>query len=213
MRKYLVTLAFLFTGIAHATIIPVGVQNDYSKAKTLSDEWSIVYQGGYGTSFDFNSIISGLNSNVSVALAGATSDGAINFDVFAATTAGILNTITVTNATIFDNGSFWYHNNLSIGFSNISTIRQTQADTFDRSNRGALSWHTITGDNNTTRIGGWRSGSNTSLNSNNTFQRYVLIGTATSVSEPTSLASICLGLAAFGFFRKKKTASLKITGR
>jgi hypothetical protein len=213
MRNYLVTLAFLFTGIAHATIIPVGVQNDYSKAKTLSDEWSIVYQGGYGTPFDFNSIISGLNSNVSVALAGATSDGAINFDVFSATTAGILNTITAANATIFDNGAFWYHNNLSLGFSNISKIRQSQADTFDRTSRGVLSWHTISGDNNTARVGGWRSGSNTSLNTNNRFQRYVLIGTVTIVPEPTTLALLCLGLAAFGFFRKKKTAPLKITGR
>ena len=204
MKSCLVALLFVFTGMAHATVIPFGVENDYSKTQTLSDGWSIVYQGGYGTTFDLNTLISGLDSNVSVALAGATSDGAINFDVFAATTAGILNSITGKNATIFDNGAFWYHNDLSVGFSNVSTITQGQADTFNSSNRAALSWHTISSDNNTTKYGGWRSGSNTGLNSNNIFQRYVLIGTPVEVPEPTSLVLLGLSLVGLSFARKNK---------
>lgn len=200
--------AVLGCSIANASIV-----SDYSKIAASSDGWSIVYQGGYGTRFDYASILNSIAPGSTVALASSSSTGATTFDLFAATSLNILQTITLSNATVFADNAYWYRNSNSTGFAPVSYISQCGADATGTGVCGVsedpalsdlrLSWHG--GDSFVN--GGWRSGNNIWLNSDDTWQRYVLVSNGNHVPEPASLALLGLGILGLAATRRKQKAN------
>jgi hypothetical protein len=190
-------------GVANAGII-----SDYSKF-VADDSWNIVYQGAYGTDFDYASILGSIVPGSTVALASSSSAGSLTYDLFASTSATTLSTITASNTTIFDNDVFWYRNSSSLGFADTSTISQSSADTHCRDDEVCgdlrLSWHT-NNDKGNIVTGGWRSGVNTGLNDDDVWQRYVLVldQNSESVPEPSTLAIFALSLIGLASRRFKK---------
>ena len=184
-----------------------GIISDYSKATAASEGWTIVHADGFGTGFDLEAVLTGHAAGTEFAFASSTSAGAATYDLFGST---FLNLLDIkgsgqTNSTTFADDAYWYWNDLvsggfgSVGFADSSYITQGQADTASGDLR--MSWHTMGTDGMT--YGGWRSGSNTGLNSNNTWQRYVLVRSA-AAPEPSVIGLMFMALVGMGLSRRTR---------
>jgi hypothetical protein len=96
-----------------------------------------------------------------------------------------------TTTAHLSNGSYWYFNGWSFGFSPNQTIRQCSADVLDAwggdlvAGAKRMSWHTNGDGANRNINSGWRLGERTGLNGSTEYTRYVF--QSAGAAAPTSL--------------------------
>ncbi len=206
------------SSFANAAIIPFGIQDDIDITTVTNDwGWSLCHQETYGTSgTTIDNLFDDCSGNYVMLASGLTSSSTL--DLAAAALLTDVTTYTARDETHLANGAEWYFNGGSLGFApQGASILQNSADVnatglfggtaIDSTSDFRLSWHTSGGYGNapTQLDGGWRSGSNTNLNSAQNWNRYVFsINTAAEVPEPSTLAVLALGLMGIASRRFKK---------
>jgi hypothetical protein len=206
------------SGFANAAIIPFGVQDDIDITTVTNDwGWSLCHQETYGTSgTTINNLFDNCSGDYVMLASGLTNSSTL--DLAAAALLSDVTTYTARHETHLANGAEWYFNGGSLGFApQGASIFQNSADVnatglyrgtaIDSTSDFRLSWHTAGGYDITPAEldGGWRSGTNISLNNDQNWNRYVFsINTAAEVPEPTTLAILALGLMGIASRRFKK---------
>ncbi len=208
-RNSTATLALVFAAFSAqaASYTPTGVQNDVDYNSVLNGGWKIVYQGAYGATASISDLFGSIAAGSKVMLAAKNIASSV-FDVLAWAGLEDVTQYTAFNQTHQANGVEWYYNGYSMGFAGAGdTIVQNSADVNGSSwsgtpnERDRLSWHTVGGYNAmpTAVEGGWRAGSNVSLNNSQDWQRYILVqDNIAPVPEPETYAMLLAGLALMG---------------
>jgi hypothetical protein len=142
--KLLTATALLFNvNFASATVIPVGIKTDTSFTSIVDDGWSVLYRENTGLTSSIADVFGSLSANDWIILGGVRNTDNLVL-VHAAVKWGDFSTYTSLNVTNTYNGTAWYFNGNSMGFTAVGdAINQTTADTsaFVNGNLG-LSIHT-----------------------------------------------------------------------
>ncbi|MFH1600369.1 MAG: hypothetical protein ABIH12_08885, partial [Pseudomonadota bacterium] len=166
----------LLSGNAAAqTYTPVGPQINVPEATVTGGGWSACYQSTYNVSGDSVAGILAACSEENIMYA-CRPVGAPNFTVLAqAPRTAVFTDTGFGNVTTSANGSEWYFNaSYSLGFApGGQPVTRTSCDTTNTGSGDRMCVHTGGGNIN----GGWRCGSNTSLNGNAGWERVILQAT------------------------------------
>lgn len=216
-KKLCLAATIAMSGVAAnaATYNPVGPQNDVLVTDVLGGGWSIIYQDLYSQNTDIDNIFAGAGSMIMLA---SRQVGADRFDLLATVSSALFIPLqTAPNATVLSNGSEWYKNGFSMGFANAGDpITQNSADTNGTGNTDQrMSWHTnFTGwapgqninDPAEWLSNGWRTGTNTGLNFDSGWERFVLTKDAVpAIPVPAALPLLIGALGTFAFLRRRPT--------
>ena len=190
---------------AHASFIPVGVQENVS-VNTVQGSWGwqVAYSGLYRDNVSIADVFAAVPAGSYVMYA-ARPVGAENYTLLAAASETDARTYTSLNTTTTANGAQWYYNGWSMGFAGLGdSITQYSADTQDSSfNTGIngnlrLSWHTSANDgyNGVPSVmnAGWRAGRTDQLNESTEWERAVLYA---PVPEPSTYVAGAMLAVAF----------------
>ena len=127
----LIATAFMLVGssvaVAEPGYYPEGPQTNVAVSTVTSGGWTLCYSANMQTGMVKETISDACNEGGYVLYAGR----AVNSDTLllaAAAERDIAFTVTATNATNLNNGSYWYFNDQSIGFSPNQEIYQNTAD-------------------------------------------------------------------------------------
>ncbi len=138
---------------------PEGPQQNVDIDVLTSQGWDVCYFEDLGTPLTDEIILAQCDAKYVIYAGGEDADPD-NLLLLAAGESSSVYQVTATNDTTENNGSFWYFNGSSFGFSPIATISQSTADVCDAvfvvcdaaTSDERLSWH------NSSAIGGWRIG-------------------------------------------------------
>ena len=190
---------------AHASFIPVGVQENVSVSTVQGSwGWQVAYSGLYRDNVSIADVFAAVPAGSYVMYA-ARPVGAENYTLLAAASETDARTYTSLNTTTTANGAQWYYNGWSMGFAGLGdSITQYSADTQDSSfNTGIngnlrLSWHTSANDgyNGVPSVmnAGWRAGRTDQLNESTEWELAVLYA---PVPEPSTYVAGAMLAVAF----------------
>lgn len=141
---------------------PSGIQANVAASTITSNGWTLCWSGTYADSALLADVLAACDQPYIMLAGGVT--GSSSYMLMAAGERSSVFATTPQNGTTYNNGTYFYYNNSSMGFAPNSTISQNSADTRDSSldnhadgsTTGAyrMSWHSNGGYIN----GGWRVG-------------------------------------------------------
>jgi hypothetical protein len=162
---------------------PSGQAEEVAISTVTEGGWELCYSNLYANSSLFSVITNACDEEYIMVAGGPT--GGTTLDLLAAAprtevfteTPGQSMCSTNTTTAHLSNGSYWYFNDWSFGFSPNQTIQQCSADTYDawsgQTGAQRMSWHTSGSQQNRSIMGGWRLGEKTGLNGSTEYTRYV----------------------------------------
>lgn len=189
----LIATAFMLVGssvaVADPGYYPVGPQTNVAVSTVTSGGWTLCYSANMQTGMVKETISDACNEGGYVLYAGRAVDSDTLL-LAAAAERDIAFTVTATNGTNLNNGSYWYFNNSSIGFSPNEEIRQNTADTCSSTSYPNVC--TITGDgalrfslhSSSTGLGGWRIGLLDFLQDVNTHEKLIYVAAGEPAPMP-----------------------------
>ncbi len=194
-------LVFAFISPANAAVnnppsyYPAGQAEDVNISTVLEGGWELCYSNLYGDTVAFSAITNACDEEYIMVAGGPTNGTTLDLlavsprtEVFTETPGQSICSESTTTAHL-SNGSYWYLNGWSFGFSPNQTIHQCSADTYDAwsGTTGAqrMSWHTNGDQQNRSIMGGWRLGEKVGLNGSTEYTRYVF--QSAGVAPATSL--------------------------
>ena len=198
---FISVLFFVFIGPVSATTnnppsyYPSGQVEEVNISTVLEGGWELCYSNLYGDTSAFSAITNACDEEYIMVAGGPTNGTTLDLlavsprtEVFTETPGQSMCSPNITTARL-SNGSYWYLNGWSFGFSPNQTISQCSADTYDAwsGTTGAqrMSWHTSGDQQNRSIMGGWRLGEKVGLNGSTEYTRYVF--QSSGVSPATSL--------------------------
>jgi hypothetical protein len=201
------TAIFVSTGAAGAATVPYGVQTNVDSATVSGWGFSECSASTYSTpsSSSINDDILGCSPDLGdYIMLAARRTGSDTFALLAATTIGFLTNLSsgTGNVTTANNGAEWYNqDNYSVGFAGLGdSVSRNSCDTASTNPELRLCWHTVD------RIGGWRAGTATYLNSSTDWEKVLLVASSTPapVPVPAGLPLLLTGLGGVFLLRRRK---------
>jgi hypothetical protein len=198
---FISVLFFVFIGPVSATTndppsyYPSGQVEEVNISTVLEGGWELCYSNLYANTGPFSAITNACDKEYIMVAGGPTNGTTLDLlavsprtEVFTETPGQSICSANTTTAHL-SNGSYWYLNGWSFGFSPNQTIQQCSADTYDgwSGTTGAqrMSWHTNGNGENRNIQGGWRLGEKVGLNGSTEYTRYVF--QSSGVAPATSL--------------------------
>ena len=187
----LIATAFMFVGqslaAADPAYYPEGPQRNVALSSVTSGGWTLCYSGLMREDIVSKESISNACTGDYVLYSGRAT-GSNTLLLLAAAEASTVFTVTNINQTTLGNGTYWYFNDRSLGFSPNGTITQNTADTNSETDPLRFSLHTLPAQ----VIGGWRIGDLLGLNGSVDYEKLIYTSNgATPVSMPlTQVAPI-----------------------
>ena len=110
---------------------PFGIQTNLASSTITGNGWTLCWSGTYDGTSTLASVTSACDQSFLMLVGGVA--GSSCYMLAAAGPRSTVFGTTGTNVTTYANGTYFYYNSSSMGFSPNSTIQQSSADVYDSS--------------------------------------------------------------------------------